>query len=253
MGIGGAAIRAARDTAPAISRTLQVAEVDDCLERIAASAGAGSSAAKTALLRDVFGRATDDEQEFLARLLFGELRQGALESVLMDAVAKASGIPLARIRRAAMAAGALTPVALAALTEGAAALDAFTIQVMQPVQPMLADSADDVSAALDASGPAAVEYKLDGARIQVHKRGDDVRVFSRALNDVTQAVPEVVDAVRRLPARSIDPRWRGDRSSKQRIAGAVSGHDAPLRSPAGRRAPARRDSHRAVLLRLPAD
>jgi DNA ligase-1 len=156
------------------------------------------------LLRDLFARATGDEQGFIARLLGGGLRQGALEGVLVDAVARAAGVPAAAVRRAAMLAGDTGLVAQAALGEGgAAALSRFVLQPFQPVQPMLADSAGDVAAALADLGEASFEYKLDGARIQAHKVDDEVRVFSRNLREVTMAVPEVVDVVRALPARQL--------------------------------------------------
>src|SRR5207247_11459754 len=132
---------------------------------------------------------------------FGGLRQGALEGVLVDAVARAAGIPAARVRRAAMLAGDLAPVARGALVGGDAALAQFILQPFQPVQPMLADSAADVAGALDALGEASFEYKLDGARIQVHKVGDEVKVYTRNLRDVTAAVPEAVTIVRAAPAR----------------------------------------------------
>jgi DNA ligase-1 len=155
--------------------------------------------------------ATDGEQDFLRRLLFGELRQGALEGVLTDAVARAAGIAPARIRRAVMLAGDLAPVARAALVEGEAGLAPFSLRPFQPVQPMLADSAADTVEALDTLGEASLEYKLDGARIQVHKVDDDVRVYSRNLRDVTIAVPEIVTVARAMPARDAGPRRRGDR------------------------------------------
>jgi DNA ligase-1 len=155
------------------------------------------------LLRELLRRATSDEQDFLIRLLFGELRQGALEGVLTDAVSKASGIGATRIRRAAMLAGDLAPVARTALVEGEDALSRFVLQPFQPLQPMLADSADDVGGALEALGEASFEYKLDGARIQVHKVGDEVKVYSRNLRDVTMAVPEVVTVARAMPARAL--------------------------------------------------
>jgi DNA ligase-1 len=135
--------------------------------------------------------------------MFGELRQGALEGVLAEAVAKASSIAPARIRRAAMLAGELASVARTALVEGDAALSRFILQPFQPVQPMLADSASDVDDALATLGEASFEYKLDGARIQVHKAGDEVKVYSRNLRDVTLAVPEVVSIVRAMPAREL--------------------------------------------------
>src|SRR5207248_6031512 len=206
LGVGGAAVQAARDAEPAASASLDLLEVDAAFDSVAAAAGPGSVAARAAMLRALFGRATRDEQDFLIRLIFGELRQGALEGVLVEAVARASGIPPARVRRAAMLAGALGPVARAALPAGNAADDAlsrFMIRLFQPVQPMLADTAADVDGALAELGEASLEYKLDGARIQVHKAGDEVRVFSRALRDVTAAVPEVIDIVRALPAREL--------------------------------------------------
>src|SRR5262245_8721678 len=155
------------------------------------------------MLRQLLGRATRDEQDFLTRLLFGELRQGALEGVLVDAVARASNTAPARVRRAVMLAGDVGAVARAAIVDGDGALSQFTLQLFKPVQPMLADSASDVAAAIADLNEAVFEYKLDGARIQVHKSGDDVRVFSRNLRDVTAAVPEVVDLVRTMPAREM--------------------------------------------------
>src|SRR5581483_10671472 len=201
IGIGGAALQALRDVPPADAPSLDLAEVDAAFDRVAATAGRGSAAARDALLRQLFGLATQAEQDFLARLLFGELRQGALEGVLTDAVARAAGVPAADVRRAAMLAGDLAPVAHAAMT--GAPLAQFVLQPFQPVQPMLADSAADVADALAELGEAAFEYKLDGARIQVHKVDDEVRVFTRNLRDVTAAVPEIAAIARAMPARSI--------------------------------------------------
>ena len=203
LGVGAAVIRASRDVPPAAQPTLAIADVRDTLSDVAGIAGAGAIARRVELLSRLFGHATADEQDFLVRLLFGELRQGALEGVLVDAVARAAGLPPAGVRRAAMLAGDLGPVAAAALTGGAGALDRFTLRVLQPVQPMLADTADDIGDAVTSLGEAALEFKLDGARIQVHKAGGDVVVFSRALNAVTDAVPEVVEAVRALPAETL--------------------------------------------------
>ena len=203
IGAAGAAVASAHDVAPSSTETLDLLDVDAAFGRVAATAGAGSNAAKAAILRELFARATRDEQEFLVRLLFGELRQGALEGVLLEAVARASGIAAGRVRRAAMLAGALAPVARTALVEGEDALSRVAFQLFQPIQPMLADSAADVDAALAEIGEASLEYKLDGARIQVHKAGDAVKVFSRNLRDVTAAVPEVEEIVRALPVREI--------------------------------------------------
>jgi DNA ligase-1 len=203
VNVGWSLLSSMRDVAPADDATLAVDDVDGALDRLAATSGAGSARARAELLRDLFGRATRDEQDFISRLLFGEIRQGALEGVLVDAVARASGLPAAKVRRATMLAGSIAAVARAALGNGEAALEQFILQPFQPVQPMLADSAADVGAALADLGEASFEYKLDGARIQAHKVGDEVRVYSRNLRDVTVAVPEVVDVVRAMPAREL--------------------------------------------------
>jgi DNA ligase-1 len=151
----------------------------------------------------LFLRATSEEQHFLFRLVIGELRQGAVEGVMLEAVAHAARLPAEQIRRARMMAGDLSPVAKAALTGDSAGLAAFSALLFRPVHPMLAGSADDPAIAMEELGEAALEYKLDGARIQVHKAGDQVEVFSRRLNDVTAAVPELVERVRALPAREL--------------------------------------------------
>ena len=203
MKIGGAVLSALRDVPAADPPQLEIRDVDTLFDRIAGVSGAGSTSARAQLLRDLMSRASAGEQDFLFRLLYGELRQGALEGVLTDAVARAAGISLARIRRAAMLAGDLAPVARAALADGEAGLAQFALRPFQPIQPMLADSAGDVGAALTELGEASFEYKLDGARIQVHKVDDDVRVYSRNLRDVTIAVPEVVAVTRAMPARAI--------------------------------------------------
>jgi DNA ligase-1 len=203
IGVAGAVISTARSISPAATPSLELQDVHGTFARIAALAGGGSTAVKAQLLRDLFGRATVDEQDFLIRLLFGELRQGALEGVLVDAVARAAGMSADRIRRATMLAGALPPVARAALVDGVEGLSRVTLRLFQPLQPMLAESAAGVDEALAGLGDASLEYKLDGARIQVHKEGDRIAVFTRALRDVTGAVPEVVDAVRAMPARAL--------------------------------------------------
>jgi DNA ligase 1 len=203
IGVGARLLWALRDTGPADSPALSLSDVDEVFGRVAAAAGAGSSSARAQILRGLLGRATRDEQDFILRLMAGELRQGALEGVLVEAVARAAGVPSARVRRAAMLAGDLAPVAHAALVEEAAALDAFLIQLFQPVQPMLAHSADSAEEAVGDLGESSLEYKLDGARIQVHKSGDEVRAYSRNLREVTGAVPEVVELVRALPAREV--------------------------------------------------
>jgi DNA ligase-1 len=201
IGLGPAAVRGALGGAARAetSAALAVGEVDATFAAIAAARGGE----KQRLLAALLARATEPERDFLARLALGELRQGALEGVLVEAVARAAELPAAEVRRAVMMAGALPPVAAAALGEGAAGLARFRLRLLEPVQPMLASPAADVSEALSELGEAALEWKLDGARVQVHKDGDDVRVFSRALRDVTAAVPEVVEAVRALPSRAL--------------------------------------------------
>jgi len=203
IGVGWTVIRAASDVPAASAPTLELGEVDGALARTAVASGAGSAGVKVEILRQLFSRTTEAERDFLIRLLFGELRQGALEGVLLDAVGRASNIPAALIRRAAMFAGALGPVARAALGGGESALARFMLQPFQPVQPMLADSAADVEGALAELGEASLEYKLDGARIQVHKADGDVRVYSRSLRDVTIAVPEIVAATQALAPRTL--------------------------------------------------
>jgi DNA ligase 1 len=203
IGIGGSALSEARSVEPAASASIELREADAAFDRVANASGAGSNAARAQGLRDLLGRATAEEQDFLVRLLFGELRQGALEGVLIEALARASGIAAPVVRRAAMLAGSLAPVARVALAGGDQALSRFMLQPFQPIQPMLADAAADVGDALSTLGEASFEYKLDGARIQVHKVGEEVKVYSRNLRDVTVAVPEVVAAARAMPAREI--------------------------------------------------
>lgn len=203
IGIGYATLREANAATPAEARTLDLVEVDRTLAELAAVQGRGSEHRRRELLHRLLTRAMPEEQHFLTRLLMGELRQGALEGIMLDALAKASGLPLERIRRAAMLAGSATTIARPVMQSGAAALSQFDIQLFRPVQPMLAQTAEDVSGALQQLGEAALEYKFDGARVQVHKSGEEVVVFSRRMNDVTAAVPEVVTAVRAIPAESL--------------------------------------------------
>ena len=202
IGIGWSLVRRAA-APPAAEASLTLTDVDQAFAAIARTTGSGSAALRERLLKELFGRATAEEQDFLTRLIFGELRQGALEGVLIDAVARASDVAAPAVRRAAMMTGDLGLVAREALASGTAGLAPFSIAVMRPVDPMLAETADSVDAALARLGRAAFEWKLDGARIQVHKRDGEVRVFSRNLREVTAAAPEVVEIVARLPARSL--------------------------------------------------
>jgi DNA ligase-1 len=203
IGVAGSVIAACRSAPVVATPTLELSEVHARFGAIAAVSGPGSARRKEELLHDLLSRATAREQDFLIRLLFGELRQGALEGVLVEAVARAAGLPADRIRRAAMMAGSLSPVARAALVEGDADLSGFNLQLLNPVQPMLAESVPDVEAALADLGEASLEYKLDGARIQVHKKENQVKVFTRNLRDVSNSVPEVIEAVSAFPAREI--------------------------------------------------
>jgi len=202
IGIGYATLAALRGT-HAAQATLTLREVDAALSRIAATTGKGSAAERSAQLRAVFERATAAEQDFLLRLLVGELRQGALEGVMIDAIAAAAGVPVADVRRAAMCAGNLPVVARLALTEGAPALARLVVALHRPVQPMLAQPADDIAGALTRLGTAALEWKVDGARVQVHKAGGEIKVYTRNLNDVTASVPEIVEALQGVPAHEL--------------------------------------------------
>ena len=205
FGIGYATLRKASEQGGvAASATLTIGDVDRSLADVAALRGSGSASKRAQALQALFARATSDEQEFLIRLLVGELRQGALEGVMVDAVAAAAAVPVEQIRRAAMYAKNLGAVALAALTEGAAALAQFQLEPLSPIAPMLAQTAVDVAAALEQlGGEVAFEWKMDGARIQLHKVGDSVRIYTRSSNEVTAAVPEIVDTAQRLPAREM--------------------------------------------------
>jgi DNA ligase-1 len=200
IGIGASALRGCIGTAAA-DPGLELSDVDRRLDELASLRGGGSAARRAAALRELFGRATRDEQEFLLRLLVGELRQGALAGVMIEAIAIATDVPPADVRRAAMYESDLGALARTARDAGSAGLAGFRLQVMSPVAPMLAQVAADVDAALAAlDGDVAFEWKMDGARIQLHKRGDEVRIFTRNLNDVTAAIPEIADAARALPA-----------------------------------------------------
>jgi ATP-dependent DNA ligase I len=197
IGVGWASLRDLPP--PAATPTLTVAQVDATFERIGSLVGTGSQGARRAALGELFSRATASEAEFLRRLLAGDLRQGALEGVMVQAVARAVDAAPASVQRAFMLRGDLAAVAAAALGDGPAALDHFRLEVGRPVRPMLARPARDVDEALERLGTAAVEWKLDGARVQVHRRDEEVRVYTRSLDDVTARVPEIVHAALALP------------------------------------------------------
>ncbi|WP_199516544.1 ATP-dependent DNA ligase [Nucisporomicrobium flavum] len=244
-GVGYAALRDL--PAPAAEGSLTVAEVDERIAAISVVSGAGSQARRRELVAALFGRATAEEQRLLVGLFGGELRQGAQAGLLADAIARAAEVPLTAVRRALLLSGDLKQVAVAALTGGAPALADISLRVGTPLSPMLAGSAPDVGAALLATGaPATVDVKLDGIRIQVHRSGDEVAVFTRSLDDITPRLPEVVAAVRALPVRDVvldgeamaldadgRPRPFQETSSRAATRGARRGaKDGPTSGPA---------------------
>jgi DNA ligase-1 len=201
IGVGWASLRDL--PSPAATPSLTVAQVDAAFERIGSMVGTGSQGVRREALAELFSRATAPEAEFLRRLLAGDLRQGALEGVMVQAIARAFDASPASVQRAFMLRGDLAAVAAAALDAGPAALDRFRLEVGRPLRPMLARPAKDVDEALARLGEAAVEWKLDGARIQVHRSGSDVAVFTRTLDDVTARVPEIVEATLELPVAAV--------------------------------------------------
>ena len=222
IGVGWAALREL--PVGGAGPSLTVAEVDAAFAHIGGLGGPGSQAARRTALGALFERATEPEQRFLRALLSGELRQGALEGVMAEAAARAAGVPAAVLRRALMLRGDLGAVAAAALAGGVEALAAFRLEVGRPVRPMLASPAADIAAAMEKLGPAAVEWKLDGIRVQVHRDGGDVAVFSRTLDDITARVPEIVEAALALPARSAVLDGEAHRAAPRRPPAAVPGH-----------------------------
>jgi DNA ligase-1 len=204
IGLGFSAVRAGASTSAADAETLSIADVHQRLTELAAVRGAGSGARRAQVLKELFSRATAAEQEFLLRLLTGELRQGALAGVMSDAIAAAAELPAAAVRRAAMYSKSLGAVAQAALREGAGALEKFQLELFSPVSPMLAQTAVDVGEALETiHGGVAFEWKMDGARIQVHKLGDEVRIYTRSLNEISAAIPEIAELARTFSPRAL--------------------------------------------------
>ena len=181
--------------------SLTVGDLDLAISGIQAATGPGSSNERRSILDDLLARATEREAGFIRRLLTGDLRQGALAGLMVDAVAAASSAPGEVVRRALMLSGDLTHTADLALGEGEAALRAIGLEIFRPIQPMLASTAASVSEAVAGFARASVEWKLDGIRAQIHRRGDEVRIYTRNLNEITHALPGIVEAVRRLPVR----------------------------------------------------
>ncbi|HET6918771.1 MAG TPA: ATP-dependent DNA ligase [Jiangellaceae bacterium] len=200
-GLGYAALRDLPP--PAAEPSLHVREVDAEFEQIATESGAGSTTARRDRLRTLMSRSTPAEQRLLAGLVTGELRQGALDGVLTEAVSVAAEVPAADVRRAVTVAGSLRPVAEAVLSNGAAGLTRFRLVVGAPLRPMLAQSAPTLAEAFARTGPAAVEWKLDGIRVQVHRDGSAVSVFTRTLDDITARVPELVEIAHALPVGAV--------------------------------------------------
>jgi DNA ligase 1 len=204
IGIGYATLRSTASSGAATTPTHTIADVHQALTAIETIRGAGSTAARGKALSGLFTRATEPEQHFLLRLLTGELRQGALAGVMIEAIAAASGLPIASLRQAAMYAPSLGALAHVAMRRDVDALKQFHLRLFSPVLPMLAQTAADVGEALQKlTGEVEFEWKMDGARVQVHKEDDRVFIYTRSLNDVTAAVPEIVESVRALPARTL--------------------------------------------------
>ncbi len=199
IGIGWATVSALGIT-PASSPTITVGEIDQMLTEVATISGEGSAARRAAVLRAVLERATATEMDFMAQVLVGGVRQGALAGIVSDGIAQAAGVAKPLLRRATMLRGDLGATAAIARDEGAAGLEAVTLEVGRPIEPMLAATSESAAAAVTDLGLASVEWKLDGARIQVHRDGDDVRVYTRNLNDITGRVPGVVEIVRGFDA-----------------------------------------------------
>jgi DNA ligase-1 len=188
---------------PAERATLTLADVDAAFTALAVASGSGSATTRRGTVDALFSAATEQERGFLAGLVTGEVRQGALDGIMQLAVAQAAEVPLESVRRAAMLAGSLDPVVAVALSHGVDGLAEILLQVLRPIAPMLAASSPNVADATTTGGPWSVERKLDGIRIQAHKRGGEVRVFTRSLDDITERLPEVVEVVSALPAETL--------------------------------------------------
>lgn len=201
-GVGWASLSAV--PAPAAAATLTVRAVDDAFAAIAEIGGSGSAALRANAVEALFARATADEQRLLRGLVFDEIRQGALDSLVQDGLAEAFGVPAAAVQRASMLLGSTAAAARLLVADGLAGLTGVGLQVGVPVRPMLAAAAPDPAAAVDKSGlPALVDTKLDGIRVQVHRDGDEVRLYTRSLDDITDRLPDIVTAVAALPVRRL--------------------------------------------------
>jgi DNA ligase 1 len=221
------------DVAPADEPSVTIAELDDLIARVLETRGGGSAARRRELLEALLRRATAEEADFVKRLFTGGLRQGALAGVMTDAVAKAAGVPGELTRRALMLSGDLAQTAELAMTSGEDGLRGVGFELFRPVLPMLASAAESAGEAVAGFERASVEWKLDGIRIQVHRRGDEVRIYTRNLNEITGSLPGIADAVRRLPvAQAVfdgEALWMGDEgpAAFQDTVSQIDG-DAPL-------------------------
>ncbi|PXY21197.1 ATP-dependent DNA ligase [Prauserella muralis] len=241
IGAGWRTLAALR-TEPAAEPSLTVSEVDAAFSEAGAAGGSGSVQRRADALGALFARATEAEQEFLFRLLTGELRQGALEGVMVDAIAAAADVPGEAVRRAFMLSGRLPATARAALNGGSAELAEFRLELGRPVRPMLAAPAESLADAVAEAGPAVVEYKLDGARIQVHRDGDEVHVYTRTLREVTAHVGELAELVRSLPCESVV-------LDGETLALTDDGRPLPFQETMSRFGSTREEQVRALLLR----
>jgi DNA ligase-1 len=201
IGVGWRTLEPAMPSGPAVGEPLTLARVDETLSAVAAETGPGSTERRLRMLRALLGAADEPGRRLLVELLMGEVRQGALQGLVIEAIAKAAGLSAPDVRRAAMFSPGIGELARRALEEGAAGIGRFSLTLLHPVAPMLASPAGDAEEALGRLGEAAFEYKVDGARLQVHRAGDEVRVYTRHLQDVTARVPEVVEWARALPVK----------------------------------------------------
>lgn len=252
IGLGWSLIHKAVAVGESSVESLTLRDVDDAINRLAAEQGVGSIDRRITELRRLFSRATPDERRFLSQLLIGEIRQGALEGLLLEAIADAAQLPPSDVRQAFMFAPNIGALARAALEEGAIGIGRFSLRLFTPVAPMLANSAEDVAEALSRLEEAAWEYKLDGARIQVHKGGDAVKIFTRQLQDVTQRLPEIVEWAKQLPVRETvldGVGWRSAGFATGWPAPTVPDHDATPWPTEGRADSSTRDSSLALHVR----
>ena len=187
------------ESAPAREASLTIDDLDRAITEVQGTTGSGSAAKRKQMLGELLGRATEPEADFVRRLFTGELRQGALAGLMVDAIASAAGVSRELARRALMLSGDLTLTAEVALTQGEDGLRALGLEIFRPVLPMLASTAASVSEAVESFERSSVEWKLDGIRVQIHRRADEIRIYTRNLNDITHTLPGIVAAVRLLP------------------------------------------------------